>query len=112
MLMQAAPMQPDSCPKTVQAFGDGHWQYQFRSCGGVGCVCYAWANVCGFPRVACPPRASIALLLGDRGKGMRMKTFNPKTWRREVLESHLGLSRGTTSSLRNVHRPRHRHRLA
>ena len=37
-----------------------------------------------------PPRASNALVLGTYGQGMRMKTSSPKTWRREVLESHLG----------------------
>ena len=39
MLMQAAPMQLDSGPKTLRAFVDAHWQYQFTTCGGVECVC-------------------------------------------------------------------------
>ena len=43
---------------------------------------------------------------------IRMKTSGPKTWRKEVLESHLGLSRGTTSNRKNLHRPGHHHRLA
>ena len=51
MLMQATPMQLDSGPKTLQAFVDAHWQYQFTTCGGVECVCCAWANVCGIPGV-------------------------------------------------------------
>ena len=41
-----------------------------------------------------------------------MKTSGPKTWRKEVLQSHLGLSRGTTSNRKNLHRPGHHHRLA
>ena len=41
-----------------------------------------------------------------------MKTSSPKTWRRELLESHLGLSRGTTSAQKNLRRPGHHHRLA
>ena len=41
-----------------------------------------------------------------------MKTSSPTTWRREVLESHLGLSRGTTSTRKNVHRLDHHPRLA
>ena len=43
---------------------------------------------------------------------MRMKTSSQTTWRREVLESHLGLSRGTTSARKNLHRPPHHHELA
>ena len=31
-----------------------------------------------------------ALVLGTYAVGMRMKTSGPKTWRKEVLESHLG----------------------
>ena len=41
-----------------------------------------------------------------------MKTSSPKTWRREVFESHLGLSRGTMSARRNLRRSGHHHRLA
>ena len=51
VLMQATPMQLDSGPKTLQAFVDAHWQYQFTTCGGVERVCCAWANVCGIPGV-------------------------------------------------------------
>ena len=43
MLIQATPRQPDSSPKTLQAFEDAHWQYQLTTCGGVECVCCAWA---------------------------------------------------------------------
>ena len=111
MLMQAAPKQPDSGPKTLQAFVDAHWQYQFTTCGGFEFVCCAWANVCGIPEVARSPQACNALVLGTYAQGMRMKTSSPKTWWREVLESHLGLSRGPTSSRRNLHRPGHHHRL-
>ena len=64
VLMQATPMQLDSGPKTLQVFVDAHWQYQFTTSGGVECVFCAWANVCGGPGVACPPRASEALVLG------------------------------------------------
>ena len=38
-----------------------------------------------------------------------MKTSSPQTWRREVLESHLGLSRGTTSARKNLRSPGHHH---
>ena len=68
------------------------------------CVWHSW--------VACPPRGSEALVLGTFGEGMRMKTSSPETWRREVLESHLGLSRGTTLVRKNVRRPGPHHRLA
>ena len=112
MLMQAPPMQPDSGTKTLQAFVDAHWQCRFTTCGDVECVCCAWANACGIPGVARPPRASNAMVLGTHGQGMRMKTSSPKTWPKEVLESHLGLSRGTTSSPRNLHTPGHHHQLA
>ena len=105
-------MQLDSGPKTLQMFVAAHWQYQFTTSGGVECVCCAWANVCGIPGVARPPKKSEALVLGTYAVGMRMKTSGPKTWRKEVLESHLGLSRGTTSNRKNLHRPGHHHRLA
>ena len=77
-----------------------------------GCVCCAWANVRGIPRMARPSRASNALVYGTYGQGMRMKTPSQKTWRWEVLENHLGLSRGPTSSQKNLHRPGHHHQLA
>ena len=112
VLMQATPMQRDSGPKTLQAFVDAHWQYQFRTSGGVECAYCAWANVCGVCGVARPPRASEAFALGTYAEEMRMKTSSPKTWQREVLESHLGLSRGTTSARNNLRRPGHHHRLA
>ena len=112
MFMQAAPRQPDTGPKTLQAFVDAHWQYQFTICGGVECVCCAWANVCGIPGVALPPRANNALVQGTYSQGMRMKAPSQKTWPREVLESHLGLSRGPRSSRKNLHRPGHHHQLA
>ena len=41
-----------------------------------------------------------------------MKTSSPKTRRREVLESHLGLSRGTISVRTNLHGLGHHHRPA
>ena len=112
VLMQATPMQLDSGPKTLQMFVAAHEQYHFTTSGGVECVCCAWANVCGIPGVARPPKKSEALVLGTYAVGMRMKTSGPKTWRKEVLESHLGLSRGTTSNRKNLHRPGHHHRLA
>ena len=91
MFMQAAPKQRDSGHKTLQALGDAHWQYQFTTRGAVECVCCACTIVCGIPGLARPPKAGKALVLGTYGQGMRMKTSSPKTWRREVLESHLGL---------------------
>ena len=112
MLMQATPMQLDSGPKTLQMFVAAHWQCQFTTSGGVECVCCAWANVCGIPGVAGPPRSGEALVLGTYAAGMGMKTSGPKTSRKEVLESHLGLSRGTTSTRKNLRRPGHHHRLA
>ena len=105
-------MQLESGPKTLQMFVAAHWQYLFTTTGGVECVCRAWANVCGIPAVARPPKNSEALILGTYAVGMRMKTSGPKTWRKDVLESHLGLSRGTTSTRKNLHRPGHHHRLA
>ena len=110
--MQPTPMQLDSGPKTLQTLVAAHWQYQFTTTGRVECVCCAWANVCGIPGVACPPRNSEASVLGIYAEGMRMKTSSPKTWRREVLESHLELSRVTTSTRKNLRRPGHHHRLA
>ena len=104
--------QPDGGLKTLQAFVDAHWQHPFTTCGGAERVCCAWANVCGIPRVARLPQASNALILGTYGQGLRLKTSSPKTRRREVLQNHLGMSCGTTSSRRNLHRPRHHHRLA
>ena len=43
---------------------------------------------------------------------MRLKTSSENTLRTDVLESHLRLSCGTTSSLKNSQRLRHHHRLA
>ena len=111
VLMQATPMQLDSGPKALQMVVAAHWQYQFMASGGIECVCCAWANVSGIPGVARPPKKSEALVLGTYAVGMRMKTSGPKTWRKEMLESHLGLSRGTTSNRKNLHRPRQHHRL-
>ena len=112
MLMQATPMQLDSGPKTLQTFVAAHWQYHFTTSGGVECVRCAWANVCGIPGVALPPNTNEALVLGTYAAGMRMKTSGPKICWKEVLESHLGLSRGTTSTRKNLRRPWHHHRLA
>ena len=109
--MQAAPGQTDRGPKTLQAFVDAHWQFQFTTCGAVECVCCAWVNVCGILGVARFPRASDALVHGAYGAGMRSKTPSQNTWRREVLESHLGLPCGPTSSRKNVHTLGHHHQL-
>ena len=112
------------CADASHSHAIGHWSkdtinvcscslaVHFTTSGGVECVCCAWANVCRIPGVARPPRNSEALELGTIAAGMRMKTFGPKTWRKEVLESHLGLSRGTTSTRKNLRRPRHHQRLA
>ena len=62
VLMQVAPRQPDSGPKTVQAFVDACWQFPFIACGGDECVCCAWANVCGIPGLARPPQTNSALV--------------------------------------------------
>ena len=40
VLLQAAPMRLDGGSKTLQAFVDAHWQYQFTTSGGVECVCF------------------------------------------------------------------------
>ena len=64
VLTQAALRQPDNGPKTLRAFVGAHWQFEFTARGRVECVCCAWANVCGIPRVARPPGASSALVQG------------------------------------------------
>ena len=43
--------------------------------------------------------------------GMRMMMAAPKGWRKDVLEGHLGVSRGTTISRRKINNPG-RHHLA
>ena len=43
--------------------------------------------------------------------GMRMMIAGPKGWRKDVLDCHLGVSRGTTSSRRKIDNPG-RHHLA
>ena len=86
MLMQPTRMQLDSGPKTLQMFVAARWQYQFTTSGGVECVCRAWANVCGIPGVARPPKNSEALVLGTYAAGMRMKTSGPKN----VAEAGVG----------------------
>ena len=102
----------DECT-SVKYLGALHrWQYQFTTTGCVECMCCARANVCGIPGAARPPKNSEALVLGTYAAGMCIKTSGPKTWRKEVLESHLGLSRGTTSTRKNLRRPGHHHRLA
>ena len=111
MLMQAAPRHPDSGPKTLQAFVDALWQLEFTSCGGFEFVCGAWADVIHIAGVAGPPRANGALVQGTCGMGMRMRTSSQNTWRRKVLESHLGLSLDTTSTRKKLHRLGHHHRL-
>ena len=112
VLMQATPMQLDSGPKTLQMSVAARWQYQFTTSGVVERVCCVWANVCSIPGVARPPKNNEALVLGTYAAGMCMKASGPKTWQKEVLESHLGLSRGTTSTRKNLRRPGHHHRLA
>ena len=68
----------DSGVNTLQTFLAAHWQYQFTTSGGVECVRCAWANVCGDPGVARPPKNSEALVLGTYAAGIRMKTSGPK----------------------------------
>ena len=80
MLMQAAPRQLDSGPSWM-VIGSISLQH----------VAVLSVYVVHGPMwVARPPQASYALVLGTYGQGVRMKTSSPKTWRREVLESHLG----------------------
>ena len=62
------------------------------------CMYCVWAAVSDIAGVACPPKASSSLVEGTYATGMLMRTSSQNSWRREVLESHLGLSSSTTSS--------------
>ena len=112
ILMQVASKQLDIGPKTLQGVVDAQWQLPFTTCGGVECICCAWATMTGILGVPCPPKVSSGLVHGAYAIGMSMKTTSQTTWRREVSESHLGSSRGTTSARKNVHRTGHHHGLA
>ena len=46
------------------------------------------------------------------GMGMRVIVAGPKTWRKDVLESHLGVSRATTSSRKKIDNPGRNHLTA
>ena len=111
VMMGAAPKQRTAGRKTLQAFVDGHWQLQFTVEGGVMCICCAWAAQTDYRGVKRPPKAATAFVNGTYGIGMRMMTAAPKAWCKDVLEGHLGVSRGTTSSRRKVDNPG-RHHLA
>ena len=111
VMMGAAPKQQTAGPKTLQAFVDGHWQLQFTVQGGVMCICCAWAAQTDCPGVKRPQKAAAPLVNGTYGMGMRMMIAAPKGWRKDVLEGHLGVSRGTTSSRRKIDNPG-RHHLA
>ena len=97
VMMGAAPKQHRAGPKTLQAFVDAHWQLQFTVEGGVMCICCAWAAQTDCSGVKRPPKAATPLVNGTYGMGMRMMIAAPKGWRKDVLEGHLGVSRGTTS---------------
>ena len=58
-----------------------------------------------------PPKAPTPLVNGTYDMGMGMMNAGPKGWRKDVLEGHLGVSRGTTSSRRKIDNPG-RHHLA
>ena len=75
------------------------------------CICCAWAAQTDCRGVKRPPKAAAPLVNGTYGMGMRMMIAAPKGWRKDVLEGHLGVSRGTTSSRRNIDNPG-RHHLA
>ena len=111
VMMGAAPRQQTAGPKTLQAFVDEHWQLQFTVPGGVMCICCSWAAETDCPGVKRPPKAATALVNGAYGMGMRMMIATPKGWRKDALEGHLGVSRGTTSSHKKIDNPG-RHHLA
>ena len=111
VMMRAAPKQQTTGPKTLQAFVDGHWQLQFTAQGGVMCICCAWAAQTDCPWVKRPPKAAAPLVNGTYGMGMRMMMGAPKGWRKDVLEGHFGVSRGTTISRSKIDNPG-RHHLA
>ena len=111
VMMGAATKQQTAGPKTLQAFVDGHWQFVFTVQGGVMCTCCAWAAQTDCHGVKRPPKAAKPLVNGTYGMGMRMMSAAPKGWHRDVLEGHLGVSRGTTSSRKKIDNPG-RHHLA
>ena len=111
MMMGAAPRQQTAGPKTLQAFVDEHWQLRFTVHGGVMCICCSWAAETDCPGVKRPPKAAAALVNGTYGMGMRMMIATPKGWRKDVLEGHLGVARGTTRSRKKIDNPG-RHHLA
>ena len=112
VMMGAAPRQQTAGPKTLQAFVDEHWQLQFTVQGGVMCICCSWAAETDCRGVKRPPKAAAALVNGTYGMGMRMMIATPKGWRKDVLEGHLGVSRGTTSSRKKIDNPGHHHLAA
>ena len=105
VMMGAAPKQQTAGPKTLQVFVDEHWQLQFTVQGGVMCICCSWAVETDCPGVKRPPKAATALVNGTYGMGMRVVIATPKGWRKDVLEGHLGVSRGTTSSRKKIDNP-------
>ena len=109
MSMQATPKQLDTAPKTPQAFVDAQWRLHFTKCGGVEWICCTWATMTHILGVVRPPQVSSGLVQGTYAIGMHMKMSIQATWRRAVLESHFGLSCGTTSTRKNVHGPGHHH---
>ena len=52
-----------------------------------------------------PPQAATAFVDGTYGIGMRMMMAGRKAWRKDVLEGHLGVSRGTTSNRKKIDNP-------
>ena len=111
VMIWIAPKQQTAGPKTLQAFVDEHWQLQLIVQGGVMCICCAWVAQTHCPGVKRPPKAAAPLGNGTYGMGMGVMIAAPKAWRKNVLEGHLGVSRGATSSRRKIDNPG-RHHLA
>ena len=112
VMIGAAPRQRTVGPKTLQAFLDGHWHLRFTFEGDVMCICCAWGAQTDCPGVKRPPKAAAAFVNGTYGIGMRMMMAGPKTWRKDVLEGHRGVSRGTTSSRKKIDNPGRHHLTA
>ena len=63
------------------------------------CICCAQTDCPGLKR---PPKAAATFVNGTYSIGMHMMMVGPKTWRKDVMEGHRGVSRGTTSSCRKI----------
>ena len=76
------------------------------------CICCAWAAQTYSLGVKRPPKPAAAFVNGTYGMGMRMMMAGPKTWCKDELEVHLGVSRGTTSSCNKIDNPGRHHLTA